>query len=255
MINPYVSTHNKRAAKHTLPPAEKIVEEYEQREVSNHPLFVWLRENPINMEAVWFLMANLRAGISNDFVRWLATAIDRTDDRRIASILAKQLNDELGNGELDQIHSLLLDRFMAGLDPWKPKRVLHRMLEPGHRLADRAGVLFHDREPYEGIGALMVGEIFAKKMDHCVGEEIRRQNSVDQDALRWLILHETLEVDHADDSLALASLIPKRDAVLAQLWRGATEQWNILWEFLDGVATIAMPAESSSRKSRRARPA
>ncbi|MET0591322.1 MAG: iron-containing redox enzyme family protein, partial [Polyangiaceae bacterium] len=143
MINSSVSTQSKRTARHTLPPAERIVEEYEQREVAAHPLFVWMRENPVNMEAVWYLMANLRAGISTDFVRWLAVAIDRTDDRRIASILAKQLNDELGNGEVDQIHSLLLDRFMAGLDPWKPKRVLHRTLEPGHRLAERAGVIFH----------------------------------------------------------------------------------------------------------------
>jgi pyrroloquinoline quinone (PQQ) biosynthesis protein C len=187
-------------------------------------------------------------------VRWLAVAIDRTDDRRIASILAKQLNDELGNGEIDQIHSILLDRFLSGLDPWKPKRVLHRTLEPGHRLAERAGAIFHDRDPYQGIGALMVGEIFAKKMDHCVGEEIRRQNGVGEDALRWLILHETLEVDHADDSLALAILIPKRDNVLSPLWQGATDQWNILWDFLDGVAAIAMPNQAApARKSRRAR--
>jgi pyrroloquinoline quinone (PQQ) biosynthesis protein C len=255
MINPSVSTAAKRGPRSTLPTAERIVGEYEQREVASHPLFVWLRENPVNLEAIWFLMANLRAGISSDFVRWLAVAIERTDDRRIASILAKQLNDELGNGEIDQIHSSLLDRFIAGLDPWKPKRVLPRTLEPGHRLAERAGVIFHTRDPYEGIGALMVGEIFAKKMDHCLGEEIRRQNEISQDALKWLILHETLEVDHADDSLALATLIPKRDRVLTALWQGAREQWDVLWEFLDGVAAVAMPAEVATGKHRRARPA
>ena len=256
MNNPSLSSPIKPTSKQTLPSAERIVEEYEQRDVSAHPLFAWLREHPVNLSAIWLLVANLRAGISNDFVRWLAVAIERTDDRRIACIVAKQLNDELGNGEIDQIHSLLLDRFLAGLDPWKPKRVFHRMLEPGRKLAERAGALFHDRDPYQGIGALMVGEIFAKKMDHCLGDEIRRQSSISTDALRWLILHETLEVDHADDALVLAMLIPKRDAVLTSLWQGAMEQWNVLWEFLDGVAALAIPGqELASRKSRRAPPA
>jgi hypothetical protein len=58
MINPSVSIQSKRATRYTLPPAERIVEEYEQREVSAHPLFVWMRENPVNMEAIWYLMAN-----------------------------------------------------------------------------------------------------------------------------------------------------------------------------------------------------
>jgi pyrroloquinoline quinone (PQQ) biosynthesis protein C len=244
MIHTVYGAENKSNT--TYPSAERLVEEYELREVSAHPLFVWMQKNPVNLEAIWILVANLRAGISSDFVRWLATAIERTDNRPIASILAKQLNDELGNGEVDQIHSLLLDSFMAGLDPWKPKKVHPRMLEPGRRLAERATKIFHAVDPYEGIGALMIGEIFAKKMDHCLGEEIRRQNLVDAQSLRWLVLHETLEIDHADDSLELAGLVPKRDAVLSAVWRGARAQWEVLWEYLDGVYAMAAGNNQSS---------
>jgi hypothetical protein len=38
-------------------------------------------------------------------------------------------------------------------------------------------------------------------------------------------------------------LVPKRDAVLAAVWRGARAQWDVLWEFLDGVAALAFQAK------------
>lgn len=224
---------------HLCPPARRIVEKYEEREVSAHPFFVDLKKRPVDLEAIWLLMANLRAGISEDFVRWLGTTIARIDDRRIACIIAKQLDDELGKGDFTQIHSVLLDQFLAGLEKWRPRRVDADTLLAGRRMAERAGALFHAPDPYEGVGALIAGEIFAKKMDHCLGDEIRRQDAVPSRALTWLILHETLEVDHADDSLELAVLIPDHGPSLASTWRGATTQWNVLWEFLDDVGRIA----------------
>jgi pyrroloquinoline quinone (PQQ) biosynthesis protein C len=221
------------------PPAERIVERYERHEVSAHPFFVELRRRPVDLEAIWLLMANLREGISEDFVRWLGMTIARVDDRRIACIIAKQLDDELGKGDVSQIHSILLDQFLAGLDKWRPRVVTQSTVAAGRRLAQRAGALFAAPDPYEGIGALIAGEIFAKKMDHCLGDEIRRQDAIPSRALTWLILHETLEIDHADDSLELAVLVPDHGPSLASTWRGATAQWNVLWEFLDDVKKIA----------------
>jgi hypothetical protein len=106
-------------------------------------------------------------------------------------------------------------------------------------MAERATALFNAADPYEGVGALIVGEIFAKKMDRALGDEIRRQDAVPADALRWLVLHETLEIDHAGDSGALAELIPKRGPSLAATWRGAIAQWEVLWAFLDDVQKLA----------------
>jgi pyrroloquinoline quinone (PQQ) biosynthesis protein C len=222
-------------------PAERIVDEYERIEVSAHPFFVTLKERPVDLRAIWILMANLRAGISRDFVRWLATTITRIDDRRIASLIAKQLNDELGNGEFAQIHSVLLDRFLTGLERWRPQGDDPEMLRPGRKMAERATALFQAPDPYEGVGALIVGEIFAKKMDHRLGDEIRRQDAISSEALVWLVLHETLEVDHADDSRALAQLIPKEGPSLSATWHGARAQWDVLWAFLDDVEKLAIP--------------
>jgi pyrroloquinoline quinone (PQQ) biosynthesis protein C len=220
-------------------PARRIVEKYEECQVSAHPFFVALRKRPVDLRSIWVLMANLRAGISNDFVRWLGTTIARIDDRRIACIIAKQLDDELGKGDFSRIHSVLLDQFLTGLDKWRPPAVTESTVAAGQRMAQRAGALFRAPDPYEGVGALITGEIFAKKMDHCLGDEIRRQDRVPSKALTWLILHETLEVDHADDSLELAVLVPDGGPSLASTWRGAITQWNVLWEFLDDVQKIA----------------
>jgi len=218
--------------------AAHIVDEYEARDVSAHPLFVRLRENPVELRAIWFLVANTHAGISPHFVRWLAHTIARIDDRRIASLMAKQLNDELGNGDYRNMHSILLDRFVTGLDTWRPKDTRGDLLRPGTRLGERSSVLFEATNPYEAVGALIVAEIFAKKMDRCLGDEIRRQNAISEDALTWLTIHEVLEVDHAEDSGTLAALVGAHGPSLAATWRGAIAQWDALWEFLDGVAAL-----------------
>jgi pyrroloquinoline quinone (PQQ) biosynthesis protein C len=226
--------------------AEEIVERHERIDVASHPFFTWLHQRPVDLTSLWILVANLHAGISRDFVIWLAQTIARVEDRRIASLLAKQLNDELGNAQFDQIHSHLLRRFLDGLDPWRPAGSEGALLLPGRRLGQRATELFNREDPYEAVGALIVGEIFAKKMDHCLGEEIRRQDAIAADALTWLVIHETLEVDHAEDSRALAKLVPDSEIVVSATWYGALAQWSQLWDFLDGVHSTA--SEGKSRR-------
>jgi pyrroloquinoline quinone (PQQ) biosynthesis protein C len=220
----------------SLASAQRLVQAYEVREVADHAFFRDLARKPVDLSAVWVLMANLREGISGHFVSWLAYTVARVGDRRIASLLAKQLNDELGNGDVHEIHSVLLDRFIVGLEPWRPSAVDDGpLLRAGRELAQAGAQPFAATNIYEAVGALMVGEIFAKKMDKCLADEVRRQNDVPAEALKWLMIHETLEVEHADDSGQLADLVPERDEALRALWRGAEYQWETLWRFLNGV--------------------
>lgn len=214
--------------------AEQIVETFEAREVADHPLFVALRAQPVNLSALWILVANLQAGISKPFIVWLARAIAHAEDPRVASLICKQLNDELGNGAFDRIHSVMLSHFVRGLETWRPSTADAASLEPGRRLADAGNALFQDDGVFM-IGAIMTGEIFAKKMDLCLGDEVRRQNVIEPSALEWLVLHEALEVDHASDSLELAHLMPRTGTSLDATRRGAIAQWDMLWRFLDDV--------------------
>jgi pyrroloquinoline quinone (PQQ) biosynthesis protein C len=224
-----------QAANSNQPSAKAIVDEYERYEVSDHPFFRELKERPVDYDALCLLMANLQCSISHHFVRWLAGIISRVDDPRIASLLAKQLNDELGNGDYKAIHSVLLDRFVSGLKQHSQTAIQQDMLEPGRGLLAAMTKTFGASDPFEGVGALMVSEVFAKKMDSCVGNELRRQNALSPETMRWLDLHENLEVAHAEDSYELAVLVPEQGPKLAAAWRGARAEWDALWGFLDNV--------------------
>jgi pyrroloquinoline quinone (PQQ) biosynthesis protein C len=109
------------------------------------------------------------------------------------------------------------------------------MLHAGRGLLGAMTKTFGASDPFEGVGALMVSEIFAKKMDRCVGDEVRRQSALSRETLTWLDLHEHLEVEHAEDSYELAELVPERGPQLSAAWRGARAEWNALWGFLDDV--------------------
>ena len=115
-----------------------------------------------------------------------------------------------------------------------------QLLAPGRTLAARCVKPFHADDPYEGVGALMSGEIFARKMDFCLGDQIRRQNFLTDEELIWLTIHEKLEIDHADDSGSLAELVPAQ--ALRAAWRGAELQWNALWGFLEDVRQVQRAA-------------
>ena len=214
--------------------AQAMVDRFEQLEVADHPYFRDLAARPVDLGALWLLMANLREGISRDFVTCLAITVARVEDRRIGSLVAKQLDDELGHGDISRIHSLLLDRFVNALARYRIAGPDIQLLSPGRTLALRCVKPFHADDPYEGVGALISGEIFARKMDFCLGDQIRRQNFLTEEELIWLTIHEKLEIDHADDSGSLAELVPPQ--ALRAAWRGAEAQWNALWGFLEDVS-------------------
>jgi pyrroloquinoline quinone (PQQ) biosynthesis protein C len=229
-------------------PAARICDDYEKLEVAHHPFFTEMRQRQVDLSALWLLMANLQRGISSHFVRWLASVIERVDEPRIASLLAKQLNDELGNGDFRRIHSVLLQRFVDGLAPYRPQGDFAGIFTAGDRLFIEQQDIFNSN-PWEGVGALMVSEIFAKKMDRCVGDEVRRQSSLSREVLTWLELHETLEQDHAEDSRELAALVPESGRRLSATWTGARAEWEALWGFLDDVRdmTVALRDSGTAR--------
>ena len=239
-----------------IPATAGIVEDYEGREVAAHPFFIGLAARPVDLGAIYVLMSNLQEGISGHFIKWLSRTIMRLDDHRITSLLAKQLNDELGDGKADQVHGVLLAHFVAGLEEWRPGGDPEQLLVAGRRLAEVGAQPFHADNISESLGALMVGEIFAKKMDSCLGDQMRRQTNVSAEALTWLIIHETLEVHHADDSHELALLIPDDPISVQAAGRGARSQWHALWDFLtdveETVATIGAKPDQPRRAGPRA---
>ncbi|MBC8067923.1 MAG: iron-containing redox enzyme family protein [Deltaproteobacteria bacterium] len=211
-----------------LEPAEQIVARYEHDVLlADHPFLRRLAREPVNLGHLWLIMANFWEAIVHDFPARLAHVIARVDDDRVRSIVAKQLNDELGEGDFTKAHKPMFRRLLDALAPHRIEGDPAVLLAPGREFGRRISEHLFALEAEEAIGALMMIEVYGKQTDQQLGHEFRRQQTVGGDATEWLRLHEILEVDHADDSLRLARLLPApgkgvdSDRRLAAAWRGA----------------------------------
>lgn len=229
-----IATASPRPAPTT--PAE-IVERFESESVADHPFMRRLRREPVDLFKLWKLMANAQIGIVRDFSRRLAQVVARVTDDRVRSILAHQLNDELGGGNYDRAHSQLFAKLVMGLERWKPAVVDDALFEPGAGLSDALEAIYTSPDPWEGVGATMVIEIFGKQVDQFLGDEFRRQMEVDPKSLEWLTMHEELEVGHSAESMDLAHLAPA--SALPSVWRGAARVARAGTEFFDAMYRVA----------------
>jgi DMATS type aromatic prenyltransferase len=201
-------------------PAE-IVERFERESLADHPFMRRLRREPVDLFKLWKLMKNAQIGIINGFSRRLSQVVAKIEDDRIRSILAHQLNDELGNGNFERAHSQLFGKLVLGLDRWKADVTDEALLAPGKVLSQRLEEIYLSSDAFEGVGATMVIEIFGRQVDMFFGDEFRRQKEVDPKSLEWLNMHEELEIEHSAESLDLAHLVPA--ACLPAAWRGAAQ--------------------------------
>lgn len=200
-------------------PATDIVEYFEEHSIADHPFFARLRREPVRLEVLARLLANFRVGITREFPRRLAWLTARVMDDAIRCVLAKQLNDELGDGDFKRAHRGLFERMLEVLTPWAPPET-EDVLSPGHALGKELERCYVTAEPYEGVGASLVVEVYGKQVDTTIADQFRRQNQIPPSKLTWLHLHETLEVEHAGESMDVARLIPSGVAS-EYAWRGA----------------------------------
>ena len=234
------------------PSPEDIVRLYEKHSIANHPFFQHARRNPVDVGILWMLQMNIREGIVTHFTRRLASVVWRIEDMRIRSILAKQLNDELGDGDYTRAHALLFDNFVNGLDSFKPAVVPKDLVEPGKELSRRLEDIYVKRDAFEGVGAAMVIEIIGKQGDTFMGDEFRRQQAIHKSippaALEWLTIHEELELEHSDESMELAELVPRDPKAIASAWSGARDCGAACWTVLDGMYRLCYASETQPQR-------
>ncbi len=220
----------------------EIVERFEQSEpITAHPFMVRLAREEPQLPHLWLLLKNFQISISKHFARRLAGIAGRVEDDRIRCILAEQLNDEMGRGHFEHAHINLFSAMMDQLQPWAPKVIDERVLGPGLRLDPVLAQIYGADDVFLSLGAVMAGEVFGKQMDQFIGDQFRRQSEVDIKSLEWLVLHEELEVTHADESSEVARLIPITS--LAACWQGACRLSAAGWTFLDELYVLCYGSE------------
>ncbi len=223
-------------------PIAPLVEALASAPITHHPFLQRLAREPLAMERLALVLLNFQAAITRDFARRLAQTVARVDDEAVRSILAKQLDDELGHGDPDAAHRLLFDRFVEGLHDHVPDPLPEGHLAPGQRLAETLEHLYV-REPngWVGVGATLVMEVFGQQVDAFLGEQFRRQSELPASVLEWLTQHEELEHDHVEEVFTLARRIPEGDA-RARAREGVEALATAGWAFFDDLYRVVWPS-------------
>jgi DMATS type aromatic prenyltransferase len=217
----------------SLPLLQGMTNHYKKFPLHDHPFFQRLQREAVDREYLWLLIMNLRDS-ANNFTRRLALLISRIDDRRVCSLLAKQLNDELGNGNINDIHIKLFERLMSAIAPWQIKSFNESMLIHGQEFSQRLEEFYTDSNPYVGLGAAIALEIYGEQFNPWLSQDLRRTDINPSDMI-WVTLHEELEVDHAEESLVIAQFISESEENLAAAIEGMQKASIASWTFLDGL--------------------
>ncbi len=213
---------------------EMVWRYYEENTLAHHPFLQRLQREPVNPQHLWLVFMNFHEAV-NHFTRRLAVIIARVEDERIRCLLANQLNEELGNGNIEHNHKKLFDRLIANIEHWKIESFTEAMLIPGKEFSQRLDKIYSapDSNPYEGVGAGILMEIQAEQFDQCLANECRKTD-IDLSAITWLILHEEIEADHADESVVIARLADDSPGGLAAI-EGSRNARTASWKLLDDL--------------------
>jgi len=228
------SAQLRKAPAQAVPPVEQMVTEYEAHPLSLHPFFQRMGRHSVDVSHLWLMFSNVYTGLSQHFPRRLAWVIFGVEDERIRSVLTEQLHEELGSGDYTRTHRRLFLKLLEALAPWRPAHTDARAAQPGLQLSENLEAAYFDPAPYAGVGAAIVIELLGKQVDQFVADQFRRQEAVGMASLEWLTLHETLEVDHANESLDLASYVEREEDRVAA-WRGGRAVHRAGWRFLDDM--------------------
>jgi DMATS type aromatic prenyltransferase len=237
-LNPEVNTFRSPAIVTTIPSKnllslEEIVLHYEDHSLADHPFLQRLQREPVNSKYLWLLVMNLRETSSN-FTRRLANVVAQTSDERIRCVLAKQLNDELGNGNINRIHRKLFEQLIIEIQSWQMDSFTEEMLLPGKEISKCWEEIFLDSDSYVGVGATMVLEVYGKQFDLWLGQEIRK-TTINLSTIKWVTVHEELEIDHAEESLVLARFVSESETGEVAARQGIDKACKTAWSFMNAL--------------------
>jgi DMATS type aromatic prenyltransferase len=217
-------------------PATEIVAWAEQLDFRNHPFFRRLEQTSDVVDPLYRLALNMRLGIAHRFTSWLAALISRVPDVAVRSILAHQLDDELGRGRPEDAHVHMFERMFAAVEAKAtPLPDAIDALAPARRFAVAVEPYFVSEDPWAGVGLAALAEIAAAQTDEVIARVFRRQHAVAHGELGWAFVHDELERAHAQDSDSIVRRIPDEPELHAAMWRGARAGAHALWLLLDDL--------------------
>ena len=189
-----------------------VVRRHEKQPITDHPYFTRLTREPVQLDRLWLLLANFKWGIVDEFPRRLYSLTARCDVPQVTAILASQLLDERGAGQSERAHKLLFARMLDAISAAVGLQPTDALVAPGKELGRELEHCYVEAPFFYGLGASLLVEVFGKQVDSILASELRSQSAVAKHDLDWVFLHEELEEIHANESYALADMIPEGEA-------------------------------------------
>ena len=223
---------------------ESLLNLCREKGMGHHAFLRKMSGQPVDHGMLYDFLANL-AVTTSAYTGWVTSLMPRLDNLKVRSILFKLLNDEYGNGDPDQVH---VDLFKQSLELLQKYKTVHgeAELKPGTEFRDRTAKIFDAQNPYEGLGVVMAGEIFADQMIRWLGEELSRQDKVKTSDITWYTAHAEVEADHALDSGRLGKLISESEVNREAAWRGAERAIESQTRFLNELLARHFPGVAAA---------
>jgi DMATS type aromatic prenyltransferase len=230
---------------YSLPSVEEMVcKYYDKNTLAHHPFLQRLQREPVNPQYIWLVFMNFHEVI-NHFIRLLAIIIGRVEDERIRCLIAKQLNEELGNGQIEHNHKRMFDQLIINIEPWRMDSFTDDMLIPGKEFTQRLNEIYLGSNPYAGVGAAILMEIQGEQFDACFANECRKTD-IDLSAIAWLILHEEVEVNHANELVVVARIADDSPEGRLGAIEGARQTRIASWRLLDRLYRLCYGASPAT---------
>jgi len=218
--------------------AQQVVTRITEHSLSSHPLLERIGQTA-DAGLLWLLIDNTYRGTSVHFASWLASVTAVVEDDRARCLLARQLNEEMGDGDVSRAHARLMTNFLAAIAPLRPEPLDRSWLEPGEELGRSLSRHYRSTDQYEALATLMAGEIAAHQLIASVGTLLEPHlPRVDAAKLMWLTHHNEVEGDHAGESLELAAFVPAEDETIRSVVKGAFGLHTALWRSMDELLRI-----------------
>jgi len=198
--------------------AVEIVRQAQRAGLDSHPFFTTLEERG-DLGAVWALMANSEIALVRPLIRRLVDTTARVTRDDLRSLLASQLNDELGQGDYSRAHSPMFPKAVQALSIAKPANADDSWLKPGEVLCTAIDEVCRAPNPHAGLGAYIVLEVYSQQASTAVAKVVKKAN-LPLKEFKFVTLHEVVDLTHIDECVKMAEFVTE-PADRAAAWRAA----------------------------------
>lgn len=212
-----------------------VSEMLNNRPIAEHMLLRAIGEGKADTRAIYNILANGR-DIATTAPSWFEALIDRAPNAAFKALLARQLDDELGHGDVERRFSVRLDRLLSALEPMVGS-IDSRELEPGRNLLRNVRLCLFDPSFYASLGALVAAKYRSEEFGTWLEIVMRQQPRIAGSRYSWVTEFADIQAHHTTVGEFLLAVMTSKTQ-RAEASRGAREFDACLWACMDEMLQL-----------------